>query len=290
MAREQRLASGGSKAVAWLDRLSQIGASRIGNGSRCVIQGLADRLRQSGVEPARLAAIGNGTDCENFSPMPRSEALARFGLPEDRSYIGFIGNIMPRHGLSTALEGFAKLADRHPDADLLLIGDGPGLAPLLEQAGRLGLASRVRAPGRAPYEEVNAAINCFDLAVLPLSMTDDTGFGFSPFKLRDYAAAGRLVLTAHVPGNIELSGEPWMLTHVPDSAADFASALGLWLESRSGDAGHWDQARERARQLALRKFAWSKIAEDILSFASGLDAVPAATQRSGRLNTTALRS
>jgi len=286
----QRLAAGGSKWLAGIERLLQISATRLATGSRCVTQGLAERLTKSGIATRRLAAIGNGTDCGHFHPMPRGHALARFGLPEERSYVGFIGNVMPWHGLSTALDGFAKLAHRHPDTDLLVIGDGPGMEPLLKQAERLGLGTRLRTPGRVPYVEANAAINCFDLAILPLSMTHDIGFGFSAIKLRDYAAAGRIVLTGYVPGNIELSGEPWILTHAADNAEDFASALGLWLESREGDAGHWGTARVTARQFAIRNFSWSRIADDILGFVADLDAVPPIQSTHGRLDASALRS
>ena len=284
----QRLAAGGSKRLASFERLMQIGATRLADASRCVTPGLADRLHQSGVAASRLAAIGNGTDCAHFFPIERADALRQFGLSLDRSYIGFIGNIMPWHGLSTAIAGFAKVAGKFPDADLLVFGDGPGLAPLLEQARRLGLAERVRAPGRVPFDDANAAINCFDLAILPLSMTHDIGFGFSAIKLRDYAAAGRVVLTGHVQGNIELASEPWMLTHAPDNAEDFASALGVWLESREGDAGHWDHARLEARRFAQNHFAWSRIAAGIIDFVTANDAREALGQ--GRLTTAALRS
>ena len=287
----QRLAAGGSRQLARFERLLQIGATRIADASRCVTQGLADRLQKSGVAAARLAAIGNGTDCEHFFPASRERSLRQFGLAADRSYIGFIGNIMPWHGLGTALDGFAQVAARFPDADLLVFGDGPGLAPLLERARQLGMTGRVRAPGRVPFEDANAAINCFDLAILPLSMTHDIGFGFSAIKLRDYAAAGRVVLTGLVPGNIELAAEPWMLTHAPDNADDFAAALGMWLESREGDLGHWDAARLKARRYAEANFAWSRIAAKIIAFVTDLEEQGEASVNAthGRLSTAALR-
>lgn len=284
----QRLAAGGSKRLAGFERLMQIGAAWLADTSRCVTQGLVGRLEQSGVAATRLAAIGNGTDCAHFFPMERARALRQFNLPADRCYIGFIGNVMPWHGLSTALDGFARVAGQFPDADLLLFGDGAGLVPLLEQARRLGLAQRVRALGRVPFDDANAAINCFDLAILPLAMAHDIGFGFSAIKLRDYAAAGRVVLTGHVPGNIELASEPWVLTHAPDNAADFASALGVWLESRDDDAGHWADAATKARRFAQDNFAWSRIVSDILMFVAANDAK--AARASGRLTTAALRS
>jgi glycosyltransferase involved in cell wall biosynthesis len=288
----QRRVGGGSGTLAVIERYLQIGASRLADASRCVTQGLADRLARSGVAENRLHAIGNGTDCEHFFPIERTRALRQFGLPEDRQYIGFIGNIMPWHGLTTALQGFAKLAAAHPRTDLLVFGDGPGLAPLAGMARQLGLSDRVRIMGKVPFTAANAAINCFDLAILPLSLRQDIGFGFSAIKLRDYAAAGRIVLTGLVPGNIELTAEPWLLTHAPDDAADFASALGVWLESQHGDQGHWQHAQLQARFYAEQNFAWTRIAARITDFIGDLTGpLPESAEvRAGRLGVSALQS
>jgi len=288
----QRRVGGGSGRLAVMERLLQIGAARLADASRCVTPGLASRLARSGVAENRLHAIGNGTDCQHFFPIERERALRQFGLPESRNYVGFIGNVMPWHGLTTALEGFSKLAARHPTTDLLVFGDGPGLAPLAEMARRLGLTDRVRLMGKVPFTAANAAINCFDLAILPLSLRQDIGFGFSAIKLRDYAAAGRIVLTGLVPGNIELTAEPWLLTHAPDDGADFASALGVWLESQTGDQGHWAHARLQARFYAEQNFAWPKIAARITAFIADLDGPLAAPVQAetARLGVTALQS
>ncbi len=288
----QRRVGGGSRTLATIERHLQIGASRMADASRCVTQGLADRLARSGVAENRLHAIGNGTDCAHFYPIERSRALQQFGLPEDRQYVGFIGNVMPWHGLTTALEGFSKLAAQHSTTDLLVFGEGPGLAPLAAMARRLGLSDRVRLMGKVPFAAANAAINCFDLAILPLSLRQDIGFGFSAIKLRDYAAAGRIVLTGLVPGNIELTAEPWLITHAPDDATDFASALGVWLESQHGDQGHWAHARLQARYYAEQNFAWTKIAARITDFIGdlpGMRPVPAEAE-AGRLHISALQS
>ena len=288
----QRRVGGGSPALGVTERWLQIGAARLADASRCVTQGLADRLARAGVAESRLHAIGNGTDCQHFFPLERARALRQFGLPDERSYVGFIGNIMPWHGLTTALDGFARIAAQHPGTDLVVFGDGPGLPPLVEMARRLGLTERVRIMGKVPFKAANAAINCFDLAILPLSLRQDIGFGFSAIKLRDYAAAGRIVLTGLVPGNIELTAEPWLLTHAPDDAADFASALGVWLESRSGDQGHWAHAQLAARSYAEQNFAWQKIAARIAEFIGELDgpiAAPAEAE-AGRLTVSALQS
>jgi glycosyltransferase involved in cell wall biosynthesis len=46
--------------------------------------------------------------------------------------------------LQTLLEAYARIADAHPDWDLLIVGDGPDEAPLRRLAAERGIARRVR--------------------------------------------------------------------------------------------------------------------------------------------------
>lgn len=258
----QRRVDGGSTVIGWLEGLGQVLGTRWASGSRCVTPGLARHLAARGVAADRLCAVGNGTDTRVFFPVARAEALAAFGLPQDRLYAGFIGNIAPWHGLDQAVEGFAAAARLNQAAELLIFGDGRTDSHLKARVEALGIAGRVRFMGRVPLARANLAINCFDVALLPLSARNDIGFGFSAIKLRDYAAAGRRVLTGHLPGAIELAGEPWLVTHAPDDGADLGRKLSQMLANR----GEWAAASQAARRYAEAEFDWSVIAGAIAEF------------------------
>ncbi len=258
----QRRVDGGASWVGHLEGLGQSLATYCANGARTVTPGLAQHMTGMGVPARRMVAIGNGTDTERFRPVDRATAFATFGLDPARTTVGFIGNIMPWHGLDQAITGFAQAARLLGNVDLLIFGDGPCIPLLKSQAEQLGIASRVRWLGRVPLELANTAINCMDIALLPLSARDDIGFGFSAIKLRDYAAAGRVVLTGRLPGAIELEDEPWLTTHAPDDGDDLGRKLTHMLINRA----HHAAAQAAAREYAVAHFDWRVIAGEIEQF------------------------
>jgi glycosyltransferase involved in cell wall biosynthesis len=258
----QRRVDNGALWLGQLEGFGQDVASRWADGVRTVTPGIANHLSGLGVPRHRLTAVGNGTDTRRFRPLERSFAFAQFGLDPARRTVGFIGNIMPWHGLDQALDGFALAAKEFADLDLVVFGDGLGVPGLKAEAERLGLTDRVRWMGRVPLTSANAAINCLDVALLPLSARHDIGFGFSAIKLRDYAAAGRIVLTGRLPGAIELEDEPWLFTHAPDHGADLGAKLVAVLSRTDSHA----QARLAARAYAEAHFDWTVICERIDAF------------------------
>lgn len=222
---------------------------------------MADALRSHGVPADRLHIVGNGTDTEHFHPADRDLALSSFGLPVERDYVGFLGNIVPWHRVDIAVAAFRIIAARFPRLDLLIFGDGPSLGDLGRQAAEAGLSDRVRFMGRVGAERANDAINCFTLGVVPLTLQRDTAFGYSPVKIRDYAAAGCPVLTGAVPDNTDLDGLGWLFTHPPDDAQAMAQQMDMLFS----EPERLRQASELARAYALANFDWEIIGEQIMS-------------------------
>jgi glycosyltransferase involved in cell wall biosynthesis len=259
LARE-RIMQGSSLLTGWLDQKLQIISARWSHASRCVTRGLAAHLKQAGVRGDRLYYIGNGTDVSRFNPIPRAEALRAFNLRPEKTYIGYIGNIMPWHGLKVAIKAFSILAKQHEALELLIFGDGPELTELDDQTRHHNLDARVHFFRRVPANRANVAINCFDIALLPLSRQYDVAFGFSSTKIRDYAAAGRLVVAGHLPGIIELADHNWLFTHTPDDPSSLADVLNRLL----ADSLSWPAASHAARRYAEEHFSWGKLGDEVM--------------------------
>ena len=90
----------------------------------------------------------------------------------------------------------------------------------------------------------------------------------------------------------EYAAEPWLLTHAPDNADDFAGALNVWLNSQSGDRGHWRDAEAQARRYSQEHFAWPRLAARITAFIADLEVQDRAPSRGpqSRITPAALRS
>ncbi|MDP3090750.1 MAG: glycosyltransferase family 4 protein [Nitrospira sp.] len=122
--------------------------------------------REWGVEPARCRVIRNGVDPLVCVPRDKAEARRRLGLSPDRPYIGFVGGFFPWHGLDTLVEAMALVRLEHPDATLLLVGDGQTKPALEALVRRQGLEEAVSFVGRVPFDEVSWWIGASDLCVV----------------------------------------------------------------------------------------------------------------------------
>jgi glycosyltransferase involved in cell wall biosynthesis len=271
---KERQQGGGNPLLSRIEEWSQVTAAKWAHGSRCVTRGMAEALRRQGVAPDRLCVVGNGTDSEDFRPVDRSTALAAFGLPAARNYVGFLGNVVPWHRVDVAIAAFATIAASYPRWDLVIFGDGPSIADLRRQAEEAGLQGRVLFMGRIESSRANLAINCLGLGIVPLTLQRDTAFGYSPVKIRDYAAAGCPVLTGAVPDNLELDGMGWLFTHTPDDPRSMAGQLARLL----GAPDVLGTGAELARAYAVAHFDWDEIGGEILR---RLDDAPRRPHRPG---------
>ena len=131
---------------------------------------------------------------------------------------------MSWQGVDIAIAAMDRLRDI-PHLELLIAGDGPERGHLESLAADLGLAERIRFLGYVPRDQALAVINGFDVALAPFTRERNAEIGLSPIKIRDYAAAGRIVVAADIEGVRELSEAGWLFPHVSDDADDLARVI-----------------------------------------------------------------
>ncbi len=69
--------------------------------------------------------------------------------PVGRRLVLAVGRLEAQKGFDLLLAAYAALADRQPDWDLVILGEGPARARLQDLVRAAGLAGRVHLPGRA---------------------------------------------------------------------------------------------------------------------------------------------
>ena len=143
-------------------------------------------LEQTGVGGERRFRIPNGVDTTRFAPLDPGEKAklrAKLGLPHGPLAL-FTGRLVPEKRLDQLVEIWSQVRSRHPQATLIIAGDGPEASRLKAQAGpgvhMLGLVEDVR-----PY------LQTADLFVLPSAYE-----GLSNALLEAMAAALPVVATA----------------------------------------------------------------------------------------------
>lgn len=107
----------------------------------------------------RIAVIPNAV------PPPRATARPDRPNPQGRFRIVGVGRLHRAKGFDRLLRAFANLADRFPDWDLVIFGEGPEENRLRDLTGRLNLGDKVRFAGLT--EEVGRELSQAHLFALP---------------------------------------------------------------------------------------------------------------------------
>jgi sugar transferase (PEP-CTERM/EpsH1 system associated) len=197
-------------------------------------------LREDVRVPARkICTIHNGVDVGRFTRSTRMEAREFFGLPMDAPVICTVGRLDPVKDHVGLVRAFASVLPTHPEALLLIAGDGPCREDLMQLIGELGVAGQVRLLGER--RDVPRVLAATDLFVLP-SIAE----GMSNTVL-EAMAAGLPVVATKVGGNPELVADGLTGRLVPSrSPVALGEALRTYLDDPRLRALHGKASRERA--------------------------------------------
>lgn len=172
------------------------------------------------------------------------------------------GHLLPVKGFDVLIAAFAAAARQRPDWRLTIWGDGPDRDALLDLARRLGVADRVRLPGRSttPGGWLERA------AIFVLSSRHE---GF-PNALAEAMAAGLPVAAADCPVGgpraMITPGHDGLLVPKEDPAA-LAEALGQLMDDpllrhRLGEAAARSARRYSADEVMAR---WTGLVEEAIA-------------------------
>ena len=95
---------------------------------------------------SRIAVIPNPVQYP-LVPHPPQLTPSKVAPLQGRRLLLAVGRLEEQKGFARLLNAFAKLADHHPDWQLVILGQGGLHQVLTEQAARLGIRDRVSLPG-----------------------------------------------------------------------------------------------------------------------------------------------
>lgn len=179
------------RAIALATRLEEASYQR---ARRVIVvtQGILDRLLQRGYPHSKLTLVPNGANVEMFTFSSQGRELIRQELNLGEKLVAIYAGIHGvAQGLETVIEAARQLSD-DPDIHILLIGDGPRKASLVELAGPLQLPNLTLLPEQ-PREQIVAYLSAADIALIPLRNLDIFK-GALPSKMFDAWACERPVL------------------------------------------------------------------------------------------------
>ncbi|MFZ0814637.1 MAG: glycosyltransferase, partial [Candidatus Sulfotelmatobacter sp.] len=184
--------------------------------SDCVVcnsQAAAERLVQQGLRTDKFAVIGNGLAPAAFAETapvtPRVPGLLRIGM------ISRMNARSKNHRI--LLKAVARLRNRLPKFEVVLVGDG-ALRPELErEAEELGIGGLVQFLG--DRRDIPAILASLDVTVLPSASESLSN------AILESMAAGVPVIANDVGGNRELIAKDRGILLPPDNLESLAAAL-----------------------------------------------------------------
>lgn len=200
----------------------------------------------------QIRIIPNGLDLFFDNTDSRLDVRKKLGIGFEQVAIGFVGRLAIPKSPLVLLEAFALIAQNHPQACLVIVGDGPLRAELESRVGMLGLAKRVVLPG---FINGRWAMRGLDIFALP---SDYEGF---PYVLLEAMAEGLPIVATRVGGTDQtiIEGKNGFVVPVGDVAA-FASALDRLLSDGALRERMGVQSRAGIQEFSLDKMVDATLA------------------------------
>jgi glycosyltransferase involved in cell wall biosynthesis len=206
-----------------------------------------------GVPANKIIVFPNVADVHRFRPDSKARAEVRASLGLDtHPLVMFVGNFYEWHDVATLLDAFAQVVARHPDARLVLVGDGSRRQAMMQRAVDLGLGHAAQFTGLVAHAEVPRLLAAADIAVVPYPPME-SDLWLSPLKVFEYMASGTAVVASAVGQLTEViqDGRNGLLVPPGD-----VSAMAGALQQLTGDPALRARLGQQARQDAVRKHSW----------------------------------
>lgn len=229
----------------WLEKNVEAKSLKASDLVSCVTEEVREKVISLGVDEKKVIVSPNRVDSSIFHPgLDGSEIRTKLNL-QNKKVLGWTGSFRAFHGLETVIDAFKRVYEKHPEAVLMLIGDGLELEKTKFKAMEAGIENAVIFPGKQPFTIIPSYVAVFDIALVSAKSSD--GFHYSPLKLREYLAAAKAVIAPRA-GNLPnlFKDREEISFYEAGNVADLADKINELLEDQ--------QLRNQLQKNAVKNF------------------------------------
>lgn len=221
---------------------------------------LHDRALLLGARPESSSVIPYGVDTSAFKPRPEAGALVReeLGLAPDTPIVLALGRFVYKKGFNVLLDAWPQISQQHPDARLVLAGDGDLRGELEAQARQLQIADKVFFTGMLDRNRTALYLNAPDVYVVP-SIRDQSGnVDGLPNVLLEGMGVARPIVASRVAGIPQVIDDGVHGLLVPEKDP---LALAQAIDRLLADRALAQRLGQAARQRIEQELTWDRTAE-----------------------------
>ena len=201
--------------------------------------------------PDKVKTVYLGVPLDEFSrprsPQELADARRELGVARDEFAVGTVTRLHDSKGNSYLVDAAAIVLRERPRTKFFLVGEGPLLADLQQQAQALGLGDRFVFHGFA--KDVAAVVSAFDLSVFP-SLWEGT-----PLTVFEALAMGKPIVATDADGLLDVLAHDRDAIIVPKRDANaLAKAIVRMMDDEALRARLGAEARKTGQQYDIAAF------------------------------------
>ncbi len=201
------------------------------------------KLLERTVPPDKCTTILNYPSDLWFRPIKRTRQNGKF-------IIIYPGSLNWHQGLDIAIDAVARIAEKAPDVELHIYGEGPSKPELKEQAARLRLQQHIKFRDSVPISEIPHIMINADLGVIPKRNDKFGGEAFST-KTLEFMSVGVPIIVSRTKVDSYYFNDSVVRFFKPGDPKDLANCI---LDLKTNKQKRLDQAK-RASEF-VTKFTW----------------------------------
>lgn len=217
---------------------------------------MLDVLKQYGIKTS-AEVVATGLDDSSFANVDGEHFRMSHDIPLTQPMLLFVGRVAHEKNIGFLLEMHVELIKNHPDALLVITGEGPAEESIKQSIEKLGISNKVRMIGY--LDRGHELIACYKAADIFVFASKSETQGL---VLLEAMAQGTAVVAIAELGtkSILIEGEGVLIAK--DDINDFADKVSILLS----DAPKRQMIGEKGRQYAQEKWTAGILAKKVAKF------------------------